>query len=244
MAIINNEFKSLQDFGDFLEAGKLDNSLTGLKKHFTRPAKEWNGNLTYDQAINYLKNGMVQDYDLLDNMEVFNESEITQDVSGLFNSVPAYLSGDPLAFLNFIPVEKKNLTIILNPQIPANMKAKELKNKYKTFLSCIMAIEQNEGIKCKIIVKGHLFDSVTDNNLFVSITIKDFEDRINLSYHSFAIGHISFCRVLLCCYYSLYSKKSTLGSLRQVEKNNDSDILIDFVDHAPEKIKELLLNRR
>lgn len=243
MAIINNEFKSLQDFGDFLEAGKLDNSLTGLKRSFNHHAEDWNGNLTYNQAIDYLKNGMVQDYDLFDNMEVLNESEIIQDVSGLFNSVPAYLSGDPLAFLNFIPVEKQNLTIILNPTIPAKMKAKELKNKYKTFLSCIMAIEQNKGIKCKIIVKGHLFDTETNNNLLVSIAIKDFEDRINLSYHSFAIGHISFCRVLLCCYYSLYSKKIGLGYLRPVEKNNDSDILIDFVDHTPEKIKELLLNR-
>ena len=219
-------FNSLTSFASFMQdANNNLDKFKGCKKDSWAwvPRPDFNGNVSFETALSYLQYGYyapLQELQTVGNFEQDSIIDFKPSVCGVFSSVPAYLSGDPLAFFEFNEQTVNKKSFLIDICVPANFDTEELKTKVELVLNIINSLECN-NIKCEIIIGVKSIEMTKQGKIKASheleIVVKPFEDRMNLGTHSFALGNIAFFRSLCLCYLSLYAKDSGLGKVRPYE---------------------------
>jgi hypothetical protein len=207
---------------------------------------DFNGGVSFETALGYLQNGFyapVKELQTVGNFEQGSTIDFKASVCGVFASVPAYLSGDPLAFFEFNEQATNKKSFLIDVCVPANFDTEELKNKVELVLNIINSLEC-DNIKCEIIIGVKTVEITKQGKIKASheleIVVKPFEDRINLGTHSFALGNIAFFRSLCLCYISLYAKDPRLGNVRPYECPEGAISVSLFRDSTETILKKML----
>jgi hypothetical protein len=205
---------------------------------------DWNGGIKDNKEFNeFLKNGYLPAVEELRGTATNDGSQfnLVAGVSGQFNDVDAYLTGQPECMAEFEQIEEnKYLTLNISGVTPAEMKAEQIMKKCKAVFSAVNFLESN-GTRVKILLTVCTFDKVGKKDCNVQVLIKDFTDNFVPTFHGLLIGHLATIRGIIYAYLSLYNKTKTLGSCREAQPEAGQKLISYFL-HNEKQIKEILTN--
>ena len=215
------------------------NRFTSENEYF----REWNGgiaNITEFKDI--LIHGYLPAVEELKGTATNEGSQcnLVASVSGQFNDVAMYLTGQPECMADFAQVdENKFLTLNISGTTPAKMNATEIMNKCKAVFSAVNFLETN-GTRVKIFLTVCVFDKVAKKEQELKVLIKDFSDNFVPTYHGLLIGHLTTIRGLFYSYLSIHNKTKTLGSCREAQPEAGQKLISYFLN-SEKQIKEIIL---
>jgi hypothetical protein len=169
-----------------------------------------------------------------------NENIFIPSVSGQFNDVDAYLTGQPECMADFETQEaNKYLVLNISGVTPAKMNAAQIMEKCKAVFSAVNFLEA-KNTRVKIYLTVSVNDTKSRRMQEVKILIKDFSDNFVPTFHGLLIGHLTTIRGLIYAYLSIHNKCRTLGRCIETQPAA-GETLISYWMQTAEQIKQIIL---
>jgi hypothetical protein len=170
-----------------------------------------------------------------------SQNNLVPSISGQFNDVATYLTGQPECMADFEQVqENKYLVLNISGVTPAKMDAAEIMNKCKAVFSAVNFLEAN-GTRVKIFLTVTVNDTKSRRVQEVRILIKDFKENFVPTYHGLLIGHLTTIRGVIYSFLSIHNKCKTLGKCIETA-GEENEKLISYWRQSTEQIKQTILN--
>lgn len=203
-------FKDVNDLVEYINTHNLKSLPYGWTYSTQDPASTWNGNISFDEAMNRLVNGDKELAEKINDIKIDDEVEhekmLTKyfnDIVGVIPHVPNVVLGLPQTMINTrrqkIKTKNKILNIVLDSSISCNIEAEEYMKVAKIFLDVIDKLERL-GYRCNVYYSSsnfcaarldYSFSKVYNNWL---LKIKSSNEPFNRYKCSFILGHVSMIR--------------------------------------------------
>jgi hypothetical protein len=213
------------------------NSLLGGNREEFFGAKNWDA--AKELLNNYVNEAQKELLTLSNNTtNLFN---LVPSVSGQFNDVTAYIQGVPECMVDFEQIQINQFKdIVINVTEHAGISAETIQGKATEVFKSVYSNEAN-GTRCRIFAELKTFDDEGNQMVITRVKIKEFNEPLNGSLHSYLLGNGSFMRCFLLVYASLISKKTTVGPVKETEPQ-EGKIVINYSGNTPAEIYKKLIN--
>lgn len=205
--IFDTHFDSMAEFVSYVR----DTPPTWNRQYLDendRP-KDWNGNVTFLQALNLAEFGWPEGRRMLSDvicevdpntLNVQATETLSLDVAGAYPLVPLAVTGDPASMIEVETTEAstKIVRIVATVSFRGTMSPKAVMSHGAAVLSYIDALE-NAGWRCEVIGRS-LALNCYQNAQAMSVTLKRPQDHLDVDTMAFALIHPAFLRRLIFRY--------------------------------------------
>ena len=208
MKITKKHFKSINELVRYTNEKSFNEAFKNKDKHSETHGYSFTKTYNYDEAEQLLKNGwseMAKDIEkkLKVNMKNMNNKRTKKtfhDVVGHQVSVPRYLMGIPTNMVNQKTVMKKQKVITVNKDISYNAgvdKDKIIEQSVKA-LQIIKEIEASGmRVNLNLVFAVNNSTSNPDHKIYITIRLKNANERLNVSKLAFPLVHPSMLRRIM-----------------------------------------------
>jgi len=202
-------FKSAMEVVDSCNTRQITDSCFNDMQHY--PIDEWHGVKSYDEALDFLRNGyqpIVEQLKGLSKVKATGETKritFQNEVQGFFPVVPLAMMGIPNSMVNMTmkPIKCKVIDVYYDMTAECNYTSEQIIKANGKLIGAITELEK-QGYKFNLYaVQGYAGDRDAD---MLAVKIKSSDKPIDLRRMSFPLCHTAFFRVIGFDWYSKFPK--------------------------------------
>lgn len=175
------------------------------------------------------------------------DQKLMESVSGEFNSVEKYLSGQPECMAEFEDKEANSfLTVLVETSVSSNITKSEFEERAIEVIKGVSVME-GSGIRCRLEIHFSNTKNEDQKHNNWKWVVKDFEDEYLKNMHGYILSYIDSYRVAGFTYWALFNNRigfGLAGSIRDEDFPKKSPyIYVSYKKDSPKKIREKFMGK-